>query len=302
MSVPEPDIKGRVAIITGASRGIGRDVALTLAKRGCHVVVAAKSVEPHPHLPGTIHTVAQEVKELNSGALCLPVKVDVRKDEEVQECIRATIEMFGRIDIVINNASALWWKRLEDTPTDRADLMMNVNGRGAFLMTKYAVPHMKKNGWGHVISMSPPIPPISAESLKGLDAHVWYTASKWSMTIVALGAAVENPGVISGNSLWPKTVIESLASENFEMGSKNDWRKARIISDGVLAILSQKPGSKGSSNMWIDEDLLRSVGVTDFKKYRYNPDVEPRSMADIASAGTFVKGRATKYAKGGAKL
>jgi len=291
ISALRPNLRGRVAIITGASRGIGRACALALAEQGCHIVIAAKSDRPQPTLPGTIFSVAKEVEELGTGAKALPIKVDVRSEEAVNQCIAATVETFGRIDILINNASALWWQDIEDTPLNRYNLINEVNARGSFLMTKAALPHMRKNGWGHVINMSPPL------STDGLAGHTAYSISKFGMTIVALGAAAENPGVVAGNSLWPKTVVESLASENFEMGDRSVWRKATVLSDSVLALVSMDPADPNSSGkMWIDEDLLRSVGVTDFKPYRVDPNVEPPSMAELArrQEGTFKRGRATK--------
>lgn len=296
----KPNVKGRVAIITGASRGIGRECALALAKLGCHVVIAAKSDTPQPTLPGTIYTVAEEIKQLGSGAEALPLKVDVRSEADVQRCIDATVEKFGRLDILINNASALWWLDIPDTPMNRYNLINEVNSRGTFMMTKACVPHMRKNGWGHVINMSPP---IVTEGIAGKTA---YTISKFGMTLVALGVAEENPGVIAGNSLWPKTVVHSLASENFKMGTKEMWRKATVLSDSVLAILSMDPKLPESShNMWIDEDLLRHVGVKDFSVYQYVPGVEPPSMAELAKmAGgeAFKRGKATKYADKPSKL
>ncbi len=289
-----PAVRGRVAIITGASRGIGRECALALARLGCHVVIAAKSDQPQPTLPGTIFTVAEEVERLGTGARALPFKVDVRSEAEVEACVRATVETFGRVDILINNASALWWQDIPDTPLNKYNLINEVNARGSFLMAKACLPHMKKGGYGHIISMSPPL------STEGIAGHTAYYISKFGMTIVALGAGQESPGVVAGNSLWPKTVVESLASENFEMGSKSLWRKALVISDSVLAILSKDPDAPGASgNMWIDEDLLRSVGVTDFVPYRCDPEVEPPSMADLAGIQgreAFKRGKALKTA------
>jgi len=291
-----PNVAGRVAIITGASRGIGRECAIALAKLGCHIVIAAKSDTPQPTLPGTIYTVAEEIKKLGTGADALPLKVDVRSEADVQRCIDATVEKFGRLDILINNASALWWMDIPETPMNRYNLINEVNARGTFMMTKACIPHMRKNGWGHVINMSPP---IVTEGIAGKTA---YLISKFGMTLVALGVAEENRGVIAGNTLWPKTVVHSLASENFEMGTPEMWRKATVISDSVLAIVSQDPKLPESTrNMWIDEDLLNSVGITDMSPYQYVPGVEPPSMADLQKLtgdDAFKRSKATKYAKG----
>ena len=273
-----PNIKNRVAIITGASRGIGRHCALSLAKLGCHVVIAATSDMPKPTLPGTIFTVAEEVEKLSSGSQALPIKCDIRNEDDCINCVAKTVERFGRVDILINNASALWWMDITETPIKRYNLINEINCRGSFMMTKACIPHMRAGDWGHVINMSPPI------RTKGIATRTAYYVSKFGMTLVALGVGEENPGVIAGNSLWPKTVIESLASENFQLGPREFWRKASIISDSVLAILSQSPKlPESSGNMWIDEDLLRSVGVTDFSQYQCVPGSEPPSMDSLLS-------------------
>ncbi|GBG30536.1 Hydroxysteroid dehydrogenase-like protein 2 [Hondaea fermentalgiana] len=264
-----------VQVYAGASRGIGRECVLALAKLGCNVVIAAKTTEPHPTLPGTIYTVAKECEEL--GVQALPVKVDVRSEEDVQACIDLTMKTFGRIDILINNASSLWWHDIVDTPMKRADLIYEVNTRGTFMMTKACLPHMVKNGYGHVINMSPPL------STQRLAGHTAYYISKFGMTLVALGAGQEYPGVVAGNSLWPRTVIESLASKNHKLGTPDMWRKATIISDCVLLLISK--GLNHSGHTCIDEELLRENGMEDFSRYQVVAGSEPPSMADLASAG-----------------
>lgn len=267
---PLPDVRGRTAIITGATRGIGKECALALARLGCNITIAAKTTEPQPTLPGTIYSVAKEIEAL--GVKALPVKVDVRKEEDVNACIAKTMDSFGRIDILINNASALWWQDITDTPLSRYNLMNEVNARGTFLMTKACLPHMKAAGYGHVITMSPPINPTA----QGVH-HTAYTISKWGMTIVALGVANELGGKgIAANSLWPATVIESLASQNFQLGTKAMWRKASILSDACLAIIAEDPNKiESTGRMLIDDTYLASRGVSDFTMYRCDPDVEP---------------------------
>lgn len=147
------DLKGKVAIITGATRGIGKQCALDLAKQGCHIVIAAKSDEPQPTLPGTIYSVAKEIESLyGPDVKALPCKVDVRDEKSIKECISKTVEMFGRIDILINNASALWWQPITKTPANKYDLITTINARGTFLMTKECLPHMEKVGTGFIIS------------------------------------------------------------------------------------------------------------------------------------------------------
>ena len=191
-------LRGKVAIITGASRGIGREMCLTYARAGCNVVVTAKTTEPHPTLPGTIFSVAEEITAL--GVRCLPVQVDVRSEEQVKEMVIKTIAAFGRIDILVNNAGALWWKNLDDTPMKRYDLINGINARGAFVCTAAVLPHMKKQKSGTIINCSPP---IQLDMLKGKIA---YCISKFGMTMIAHGLAEEladHPDLdITINALW----------------------------------------------------------------------------------------------------
>lgn len=266
------DLKGKVAIITGATRGIGRKCALALAKQGCNIVIAAKTTQPDPQLPGTIYTVAEEVEKL--GAQALPVKVDIRKLDDIKECVRLTVEKFNRVDIVINNASALWWQRMEDTPMNKFDLITQINTRGHFALTSLCLPIMAKNGFGRVISMSPPI----ESYYKAFNGFTAYNISKYGMTMVAMGAAAEYQDKgITGHSVWPSTVIESQASINFELGDKSQWRKADILADVVLCLVSA-PDSYTGQQLFDDEYLMEEQGLTaeDLAVYRYDPNVEPK--------------------------
>lgn len=268
--MPDQALAGKVAIITGASRGIGRCVALTLAKNGCNVVIAAKSIEEKPGLPGSIHTVKEEAEALGVKALAL--QVDVRDDEKLEAMIEKSVEAFGRLDILINNAGALWWKPVLETPMKRFDLVHQVNARAAFYSTQMAIPHMLKNDGGHVLNFSPPI------NLATLPGKVGYLLSKWGMTMLAHGLAqemVDKP--FSINALWPATAVESQATINFKLGGPKTWRKAEIMADAVLAIVKKQPGAQ-SGNAYIDEDFLREEGVTDFVKYRCDPEHEPPRM------------------------
>lgn len=280
------DLTGKVAIISGSSRGIGRECALALARLGCNIVVAAKTVTPNPKLPGTIYTVAAEVRAL--GVEALACQVDLRKLESIEKCVEATIQKFGRVDIVINNASALWWQSIENTPMKKFDLIMDVNVRGSFALTRLCCPYMKKQGWGRVISMSPP---VVMSNLKGKTA---YAISKTGMSIVALGVAQEYKGVITGNTLWPATIIESYASKNFKLGTTDLWRKATIIADATAAIICES--SDFSGNMLIDDEYLRYKGFTkeDFVQYRYNPKVEPPRLLAKDSNWTIQRGDVKK--------
>src|SRR5437667_4610849 len=176
-------LKDRVAIITGASRGIGRALALGLAGEGCHIVVAAKSVKSHDRLPGSIHSVAKEVEAL--GVSALPIQVDVRDSDQIDTMVARTIERFGRIDILVNNAGALWWQPVLQTPAKRFDLVMAVNARAAFLTAQAVLPHMKARQWGHIINMSPPIDP------KVVPGRIAYFISKFGMTLLTFGLAEE---------------------------------------------------------------------------------------------------------------
>jgi len=238
--LPLMDFRGRVAIITGGSRGIGREVVLALARRGASVVIAAKTTEPHPTLPGTIYTVAQEARD--AGGKALAVKTDLRDVESMRNCVEQTVKKFGRIDILINNASALWWQNIQDTPIKRYDLITQINARGTFFMTKLCLPHMERNNFGRVITMSPPISNV----VGAFAGRTAYNISKFGMTMVALGVAAEYAGKnITGHSLWPATIIESLASINFELGARDAWRKATILSDATLAIISESKEFNG---------------------------------------------------------
>lgn len=279
-------LQGKVAIISGSTRGIGRECALTLARLGCNIVIAAKTVKPNPKLPGTIYSVAAEVRALGVDALAC--QVDLRKLDTIERCVEDTIKKFGRVDIVINNASALWWQSIENTPMKKFDLIMDVNVRGAFALTRLCLPYMKKQGWGRVISMSPP---ITTANLKGKTA---YAISKMGMGIVALGAAAEYKGVVTGNTLWPATIIESYASKNFKLGTTDLWRKATIIADATAAIICEP--STFTQNMLIDDEYLRSKGFTDadFVQYRYNPKVEPPRLLAKESKWSIQRGDVKK--------
>jgi len=257
-----PDLKGKVAIVTGSTRGIGRECVIGLAKQGCNVVVTGKSVTEKPNLPGSIYSVAKEAEIL--GVEALPFRIDMRDEATLEACVDATVKKFGRIDILINNASALWWHKIVNTPTRKYDLINTINSRGTFIITRLCLPHMEKGGYGRVINMSPPIIPSNA------GTYTAYLISKWGMTLTALGVAHEYKGKnITGNSLWPATVIESQASINFKLGIKANWRKASILVDSVLGIIAD--GTNGE--MLYDEDYLLSKGLTmgDLEKYACVP-------------------------------
>lgn len=252
-------LDGRVAIITGASRGIGKAIALRLAQEGADVVIAAKSEQSTERLPGSIYETAAEVEAL--GRRALPVKADVRNEEEIKGMVDATIERFGRVDILINNAGALWWRPVLETPAKRFDLLMQVNVRAAYLAAYYCLPHMVKGRWGHIINMAPAIKTTPSPGM------VAYMIAKMGMAQVAIGIAEEHRADnIAANALWPVTPIETAAVINNSLGERAQWRTPEILCDATMAILAQEP-SQCTGRQLTDEEILREVGVTDFDRY-----------------------------------
>jgi citronellol/citronellal dehydrogenase len=263
-------LAGRVAIITGASRGIGRALALGLAREGCHIVVAAKSTESSDRLPGSIYTVTKEVESL--GVRALPIQVDVRDGEQIAALAARTQAEFGRIDILINNAGALWWRPLTETPAKRFDLVVGVNARASFLAAQAVLPAMMEKRWGHIINMSPPI------DLKVVPGRIAYFISKFGMTLLTYGLAEEvRSANIGVNSLWPVTIIESQASINWGLGNREQWRTPEILVDCVLRLTRKSP-IEVTGKALLDEEFLRSEGVTDFSSYACVPGSNPQPI------------------------
>lgn len=247
-----------VAFITGASRGVGKAVAHKFASEGYDIVVAAKTTEPHPKLDGTIFTAADEIER--HGTRVLPIRCDVTDPQSVDAAAARTLKEFGRCDVVVNNAGALWWKNMDETPVKRLDLMIDVNVRGAFLVTSAFLPAMKEQRGGHVIVMSPPI------RTDRLAAHIGYSISKFGMTLIAHGIPQEYGEFnIRGSALWPKTLVESQATINHAMGERSMWRTPEILADAAWEIVQRPEKSDGQA--LIDEDFLRDVGYTDFDRY-----------------------------------
>jgi citronellol/citronellal dehydrogenase len=269
-------LKDRVAIVTGSSRGIGRAVALRLAKEGCAVVVAAKSTEGSERLPGSIFDVAKEVEAL--GARALPVQCNVREADQIEAMVKQTIDKFGRVDYLVNNAGALWWHSVVETPPNRFDLVMDINVRATFLCIRACLPHMMAANYGHIVNMSPPV------DMKWMPGKIAYFISKFGMTMIAEALAEELQDYnIAANALWPATIVESYASINFSMGDKSMWRKADILADATLAIFSRDP-AQYRGNAVIDEVILREDGVTDFDPYSCVPGSNPpRILWDLAN-------------------
>lgn len=261
------DLRDRVAIVTGASRGIGRAMALGLARHGCHVVIAAKSTTSRDDLPGSIYSVAEEVAKL--GVQPLPLSVDVRFEEQIEAMAWEAEARFGRIDFLINNAGALFWKPLRETPAKRFDLVMDVNARGAFLCCRAVLPIMIRQRFGHIINLSPPLEPRLAVG------KIAYAISKLGMTLLTVGLAEEvRAENIAVNSLWPATMIESQATINWHLGRPELWRKPDILVDSVLRLFRKSPGEITGQAL-IDEDFLRDEGVTDFSHYACVPGTNP---------------------------
>jgi citronellol/citronellal dehydrogenase len=254
MSASRP-LEQRVAIVTGSSRGIGRAMALRLASEGASVVITGKSETGTDKLPGSIHTVAAEIEA--AGGAALAVRVDVRHEDDVKAMVDATIEHFGRLDILVNNAGALWWQPVLDTPPKRYDLMWEINVRAAYLCSYYALPHMVERHWGHIVMCSPPL------STTPSPGHVAYMTTKMGMTRMAIGIAAEvaSEGVAC-NSLWPVTIIESLASINWGLGDRSQWRSPEILCDAMMEIVRTEPPTLSGQQI-LDEPFLRERGWTD---------------------------------------
>lgn len=255
---------GKTVFVTGSSRGIGKAIALKFARDGANVVVAAKTVEPHPKLEGTIHATAREVED--AGGKSLAVQLDLRDEETVKGAIDKTIEKFGGIDLLVNNASAIYIAPAEDTPMKRFDLMNSINVRGTFMMSKYAIPHLRKASNPHIINLSPP-PEFKPQ---WFSHHSAYTMSKYGMSLSAYGLAAELRGSIGVNALWPKTAIwtaamNMLAGEESRKGS----RKPSIMADAAYAIACKDKSVSG--NFYIDEEVLKEEGVEDFEQYAEEP-------------------------------
>ncbi|WP_374286658.1 SDR family oxidoreductase [Pseudomonas fluvialis] len=259
-------LNGKTLFITGASRGIGREIALKAAADGANIVVAAKSAEAHPKLPGTIFSVAEEI--VAAGGKALPLQLDVRDEEAVKVAMARAAEHFGGIDALINNAGAIRLKGVEHLEPKRYDLMFQINTRAVMVCSQAALPYLKKTQ-GHILSLSPPL----NLDPKWFASYGPYTTTKYGMSMLTLGMHEEfRKYGISVNALWPKTVIATAAIE-FEAGGPAVMKAARlpaIMADAAHAILSSS-GRRISGRLLIDEEILREQGQTDFEQYRYDP-------------------------------
>lgn len=269
-------LQDRTILVTGASRGIGRAIALAAAREGANIVIAAKTAEPHPKLPGTIHTVAEEVRAL--GARALPLQVDVREEIAVADLMSAIEKVFGRLDALVNNAGAIQLTNIADTPVKRYDLMQQVNARAVFVCAKAARPLLRRAGGGHILSLSPP---LNLEA-KWLTPHAPYTLSKYGMTLLSLGLAGELAADrISVSTLWPRTIIATSAIE-FAVGAEllPRCRNPEIMADAALEILAT-PGLSLTGQTLLDEDFLRTRGWTDFRRYARDPAYADQLFPDL---------------------
>jgi citronellol/citronellal dehydrogenase len=259
-------LKDKVIFITGASRGIGREIALRCAKDGAKIAIAAKTAEPHANLQGTIYTVADEIKA--AGGEALPLQVDIRDETRVYEAVAETIAAFGGIDILVNNASAIFLAPTEKTPMKRFDLIFSVNARGTFLCSQACIPHLKKSTNPHILTLSPPL----NMKPKWFKDNLAYTISKYGMSMCTLGMSDElKSSGIAVNSLWPKTTIATAAIEvNFPKEILEASRKPSIMADAAYGILTSD-SRQVTGNFFIDEVFLRTQGVTDFDAYALNP-------------------------------
>lgn len=259
----ESSFTDRTLLVSGGSRGIGLAIALGAARLGANVVLLAKTAEPHPKLPGTVHTAVAEVEA--AGGKGLAVVGDVRNDEDVQRAVDAAVQRFGGVDVVVNNASAIATDRTEDLLAKKFDLMMDINVRGTFLLTKAALPYLRKSTHPHVLTISPPL----NMNPYWLGAHPSYTLSKYGMTLLSLGWATEYADAGFGFScLWPQTYIATSAVTNLADGDAlvAASRHPDIMADSAVAILS-KPPSEVNGQCFVDADVLTAVGVTDLSRY-----------------------------------
>jgi len=258
-------LKGKTLFITGASRGIGLAIALRAARDGANIAVAAKTETPHPKLPGTIHSAAQEIEQ--AGGKALPLVVDVRDEENVKKALDETAAHFGGIDVIVNNASAIQLTPVQQTDMRRFDLMHQINTRGTFMVSKYAIPHLLKADNPHILMLSPPLDMKE----KWFAAHTGYTMAKFGMSLVVLGLAGELRGKVAVNALWPRTTIATSAVKNLLGGEKlmSMSRTPEILADAAYAIFHKPKSFTG--NFLLDDTFLAGEGVTDFDKYRADP-------------------------------
>jgi len=263
------DLAGKKILITGGSRGIGLAIAKRAAADGAMVAIAAKTTDPHPTLPGTIYSAADEIRE--AGGIALPIQCDLRDEKQIESAVAQTVAEFGGLDILINNASAINLTPTLATPAKRFDLMFSVNVRATFLTSQAAIPHLKESAAAgrnpHILTMSPPL----SMSAKWFKPHLAYTMAKYGMSMCVLGLAEEfKRDGISVNALWPRTAIDTAALAMIPGVDTDFCRKPEIISDSAHVILT---GTGKTGNFFIDDEVLASVGITDLDKYSVVPGI-----------------------------
>jgi citronellol/citronellal dehydrogenase len=265
-----PTLRGKTLFITGASRGIGLAIALRAARDGANVAIAAKTTEPHPKLPGTVFTAAQEIEK--AGGQALPCVVDIRFEDQVYAAVEKTVQTFGGIDVLVNNASAIYLSGTVETPMKKWDLMHGINARGTFLCSQACIPHLKTAANPHILNNSPPL----NMDPRWFAPHVAYTMAKYGMSMCVLGMAEElRDEGIAVNAIWPRTVIATAAVQNLLGGDESirHSRRPEIVADAAYAIIT-KPSRTFTGRFCIDEDVLRAEGVRDFARYQAVPGAE----------------------------
>ncbi|KAJ1930309.1 Hydroxysteroid dehydrogenase-like protein 2 [Tieghemiomyces parasiticus] len=291
-------LRGKTIFISGASRGIGKAIALRAARDGANIVIAAKTATPHPKLPGTIYSAAEEVEKLGGNAL--PVVCDIRDEVQVKSAVEQAVAKFGGIDILVNNASAIKLSNTTNLSVKEYDLMANINARGTWLMSKTVLPYLRKAGNPHILNLSPP---LTMES-RWFKKHVGYTMAKFGMSMCVLGMSEElRADGIAVNALWPFTVIDTAAVTQLgDLGShRRHMRTPEIMADAAHAILT-KPAREFTGQFCVDEALLRDLGVTDFKKYQVDPKVPELDLfldlfVDDATSGRLLLRRSEHATK-----
>jgi len=259
------DLKGKTIFITGGSRGIGLAIAVRAARDGANIVIAAKTAEPHPKLPGTIYSAAEEVEK--AGGNALPILCDIRDEMQILAAVDQTVDKFGGIDILINNASAINMTGTLQTPMKRFDLMFGVNVRGTFASSQACLPHLKKSKNPHILTLASPL----TMNPRWFKNHVAYTMAKYGMSMCVLGMAEEfRDEGIGINALWPRTVIATAAIQMIPGVNFDNCRKPEIMADAAHAVLT-RPARSTTGNFFLDEDVLREAGVTDFDRYAVKP-------------------------------
>lgn len=265
-----PDLEGKTMFVSGGSRGIGLAIAVRAAKDGANIVIAAKTAEPHPKLPGTIYTAAEEIED--AGGKALPLVCDIREEKQVEDAVAQGVKKFGGIDICVNNASAISLRGTMQTSMRRFDLMHQINTRGTFLVSKTCIPHLLKSGNPHILNLSAP---LNMEE-KWFAPHVAYTMAKFGMSMCVLGMAGEfRKDGIAVNALWPRTTIATAAVQNLLGGDEMSRRsrKPEIMGDAAHVILT-KPSREFTGNFCIDDEVLESAGVSDLSRYAVDSSLE----------------------------